>query len=74
MPAYISLLKVQSSFSQPANIIVNSSKFSISKFFSDGKSVSANHILQHFPSVENFPEWKLAFTLGCPPAQSLGEG
>jgi hypothetical protein len=36
------------------NIIVESSKFSTSKFFSDGKFVSANHILQNFLSVENF--------------------
>ena len=39
----ISLLKVENS---------------TSKFFSDGKFVSANHILQIFLSAENFPEWK----------------
>jgi hypothetical protein len=43
----ISLLKVEN--------------FSTSKFFSDGKFVSANHILQNFLSAENFPEWKWAF-------------
>jgi hypothetical protein len=32
-----------------------------SKFFSDGKFVSANHILQNFLSAENFPEWKWTF-------------
>jgi hypothetical protein len=43
------------------NIIVKSWKFSISKFFSDGKFVSANHILQNFLSAKNFPEWNWAF-------------
>jgi hypothetical protein len=38
--------------------IVKSWKFSTSKFFSDGKFVSANHLLQNFLSAENFPEWK----------------
>jgi hypothetical protein len=40
------------------NIIVNSWKFSTSKFFSDGKFVLTNYISQ------NFPEWKwdLKFT------------
>ena len=42
------------------NIIVKSWKFSTSKFFSDGKFVSANHILQNVLSAENFPEWKWA--------------
>jgi hypothetical protein len=33
------------------------------KIFSDGKFVSANHILQNFPSAENFPEckWVLSY-------------
>jgi hypothetical protein len=43
------------------NIIVKSWKFSTSKFFSDGKFVSANHILQNFLSAENFLEWKWTF-------------
>jgi hypothetical protein len=43
------------------NVIVKSSKYSTSKFFSDGKFVSANHILQNFLSAENFPEWKFFF-------------
>ena len=37
---------------------VKSWKFSTSNIFSDGKFVSANHILQNFVSAENFPEWK----------------
>jgi hypothetical protein len=32
--------------------------------FSDGKFVSANHILQNFLSVENFPEWKTEWMTG----------
>jgi hypothetical protein len=44
------------------NIIVKSWKYSTSKFFSHGKFVSANHILQNFLSAENFPERKWAFT------------
>ena len=44
------------------NIIVKSWKFSTSKFFSDGKFVSTNHISQNFLSAENFPEWKWALT------------
>jgi hypothetical protein len=42
------------------NIIVKSWKFSTEKLFSDGKFVSANHILQNVLSAENFPEWKWA--------------
>jgi hypothetical protein len=50
------------------NIIVKSWKFSTSKIFSDGKFVSANHILQNFLSAENFPERKWAFSddIFCP--------
>jgi hypothetical protein len=40
----ISLLKVEN--------------FQLQNFFSDGKFVSANQILQNFLSAENFPEWK----------------
>ena len=43
------------------NIIVKSWKFSTSKFFSDWKFVSANHILQIFLFAENFLEWKWTF-------------
>jgi hypothetical protein len=40
------------------NVIVKSWRnFSTSTFFSDGKFVSANHILQNFLSAENFPAW-----------------
>jgi hypothetical protein len=39
-------------------------KFSTSKFFSDDKFVSTDHILQKFLSAENFPEWKWAFGAG----------
>jgi hypothetical protein len=31
---------------------------STSKFFSEGKLLSANHILQNVLSAENFREWK----------------
>jgi hypothetical protein len=41
-----------------AEMGLKSWKFSTSKFFSDGKFVSANHILQNFLSAKNFPEWK----------------
>ena len=44
-------------------IIVKSWEFSTSKFFSDGKFVSANHSLQNFLSVENFPEWNTLRTI-----------
>jgi hypothetical protein len=44
------------------NVIFNSWKFSTLQFFSNVKFVSANHISQNFLSVENFPEWKWAFT------------
>ena len=44
----ISLLKVEN--------------FQLQNFFSDGKFVSANQIVQNFLSVENFPEWEWAFT------------
>jgi hypothetical protein len=43
----ISLLKVEN--------------FQLQNFFSDGKFVSANHILQNFLSAQNFPECKWAF-------------
>jgi hypothetical protein len=46
----------------PKISLFKSWKFSTSKFFSHGKFVSANHILQIFLSAENFPEWKWAFT------------
>jgi hypothetical protein len=46
------------------NIIVKSWKFSTSKYFSDEKFVSANHILQNFIFAENFPEWKTGFRPG----------
>jgi hypothetical protein len=36
------------------NVVIKSWKFSTSKFFSDGKFVSANHILQNFLPAENF--------------------
>ena len=45
------------------NSIVISWKFPTSKFFSDGKFISANYILQYFLSAENFPEWKWALRL-----------
>ena len=34
-------------------------EFSTSKFFSDGKFVSTNHILQNLSSAENFPELEM---------------
>jgi hypothetical protein len=45
------------------NAIVKSWKFLTSKFFPQGKFVSANHIIQNFHSAENFPEWKRALRL-----------
>ena len=44
----ISLLKVEN--------------FQLQNFYPTEIFVSANHILQNFLSVENFPHWKLAFT------------
>ena len=45
------------------NIIVKSWKFSTSKFFSDGKFLSASHILQNFLSAGNFPQWQWTLTM-----------
>jgi hypothetical protein len=49
--------------------IIVKRKFSTSKYFSNGKFVSANHILRNFLSAENFPEWKWtlysAFAIDC---------
>jgi hypothetical protein len=47
----ISLLKVEN--------------FQLQNFFSDGKFVSANQIVQNVLSVENFPDWKLALLNIC---------
>jgi tRNA A37 threonylcarbamoyltransferase TsaD len=39
--------------------------------FSDGKFVSANHILQNFLSAEKFPEWKCALTVFSSPERAM---
>ena len=58
LKAHFHLRKISTDRKYSENVIVKSWKFSTSKFFSDGKFVSANHILQNFLSAENFPEWK----------------